>query len=539
MNRRHQVLASIIIVTISCILFLSYLLHSHLEQLSLDNTSIDKSTIDSLGTLPIPPPLPNPYKATFVESDTSEYSIEVLNASFLHNTMRNYYGDSTPSKLDVLWKLHLGTGTTKVGTSVLTWAGAGWTGQPLIVVENGKKFLIQGAYDHHLKKIDAETGKIVWQYKYDDVIKGTGTIWINHNANSLKNFCVILQGSRAGKSNYSTIIPSYRAISYFTGEELWRLNSTKTSSYSRDVDASALIIKDTAYIGLENSIFTIFNPNPDSATIRKKILQPKIHKNTDTLYLKKDKKLHGGNLVTEASPTLLGNRIYIASGSGHIWGYNLITKKIDWDYFIGSDIDGSPVVTDDSCLLITIEKQYIEGQGGVLKLNPRKAPKDAAEWFFPTQNIIYSSWLGGIIGSASVNYHYKKEGHPSIAAFTAIDGFMYVVDTRNLDTLSKSPTFNPSLLLPKPKLLFKYKTGTSISTPIIVQNKIIAATYSGIYLFEFDADMNFELKEKANIRCEATPVVDHGRIYIASRNGFLYCLGEKNTTDITPRRLLK
>jgi len=526
MDRSIKVLIGVIVITIGCIVILIYQLH--LEQLHPK----PKRNPDNISSSIIPksPSLPNPYKGSFETQNGNAYNLELLNASFLHNNMRNYYGDSAPNQLTTLWKHKLGHGTTKVGTELKIWKGAGWTGQPLLVVENGKKYLIQGAYDHHLKKIDAQTGALIWQYQYDDVIKGTGSLWLNHQADSLKNFCVILQGSRAGKSTYATSIPSYRAISLFTGEELWRLNSTLTASYSRDVDASALVLNDTAYIGLENSIFTIFDPNPAHARLKNGLLQPKIHKDTDTLYLKSDLLKHGRNLVTEASPTLLNNRIYIASGSGHIWGYNLDTDSIDWDYFVGSDIDGSPVVTQDSCLLITIEKQYIKGQGGVLKLNPKKKPTEAVEWFFPTEDKSFSTWDGGVIGSTGINYAYKQVNSPNIAVFTAIDGFMYVVNTDNINKEVSKATFDSIHFFLQPELLFKYKTGPSISTPIIVQDKIIAATYKGIYLFNFDEEMNFSLLEKAKIRCESTPVVDAGKLYIASRNGYLYCLGGRDST---------
>jgi hypothetical protein len=52
----------------------------------------------------------------------------------------------------------------------------------IIVKENGELYLIQGAYDHHLKKIKAVTGKIVWQYEFDDVIKRTASLWHNTKA---------------------------------------------------------------------------------------------------------------------------------------------------------------------------------------------------------------------------------------------------------------------------------------------------------------------------------------------------------------------
>ena len=279
--------------------------------------------------------------------------------TFLGNWQRNFYGKDAPNTLDLVWKHYLGKGETvisrKVGSKI--WAGAGWTGQPLLVNENGKLFLIQGAYDHHLKKIAAETGELIWQYEFDDVIKGTGTIWVNNNPDKPENSLVILQGSRLGVGNYldSKHIPSYRAISYFTGEELWRMDQKWTHSYSRDVDGSALILNDTAYLGLENSYFTVFDPDHRNGRMLNGMFQPKIIQERK-LYTMDDVYKHRNNIVTESSPSLLGNHIYVASGSGHVFGYNLNSRELDRDFYIGSDIDGLAIVTSDSCILVSVEK---------------------------------------------------------------------------------------------------------------------------------------------------------------------------------------
>jgi hypothetical protein len=83
----------------------------------------------------------------------------------------------------------------------------------------------------------------VWQYKFDDVVKGTGTIWENPNDTNPETRFIILQGSRLGVGNYldTKHIPSFRAISYMTGQNR-RLDKKWTDSYSRDVDGSPLII---------------------------------------------------------------------------------------------------------------------------------------------------------------------------------------------------------------------------------------------------------------------------------------------------------
>src|SRR5882757_2046250 len=111
------------------------------------------------------------------EKKMPEDSVRILVGTFLGNGKRNYYGDSIGNKLNVIWKTFLGKGTTIVTAQkgIEEWFGAGWTGQPLVVQENKQTFLIQGAFDHHLKKINAATGEVIWNYTYDDILKGTGT----------------------------------------------------------------------------------------------------------------------------------------------------------------------------------------------------------------------------------------------------------------------------------------------------------------------------------------------------------------------------
>lgn len=468
-----------------------------------------------------------------IPEDTSR--IKIILGTFLGNEKRNFYGNKAPSNLKVIWKFFLGNGVTRVGTKSYTWAGAGWTGQPLVFTEDSIPYIIQGAYDHHLRRINALTGKEIWKYKFDDVIKSTGSIWINHKATNYKEKYVLMQGSRQGcnKSFNELVIPSYRAVSLLTGCELWKLNSAKTDCYSRDVDGSSLVINDTAYIGLENGIFTIFNPDKSAAKQKDNMLQPYIY-GEHTLYNAKDKIKHGGDLVTESSPVKLGNRIYITSGSGHIYGYNMVTKQIDWDFFTGSDINGSPNVTNDSCLIVALEKQYIEGCGGALKLDPSKPPSKAVVWFYPTENKKFAEWLGGIIGSTSINDFYNQNGtYPAMAAFMGIDGFLYVVEHTALKNQTLVTGFDNITKYQTPKLLFKYYVGPSISTPIFAENKLITCGYTGIHIFQFNEKGIFNLIAKTSTNSiEATPTVYNNRIYIASRDGFLYCYGDESIPKI-------
>lgn len=457
-----------------------------------------------------------------------EIHLQLINKTFLGNDARNLAAYSAmPDSLQIHWQHYLGSGTTYVGGEKV-WSGAGWTGQPLIVEENGEAFLIQGAYDHRLKKIRLSDAQLIWEHEFSDVIKGTGTIWINHKARNFEESVIIMQGSRASGQSKNPVVDSYRGISYFTGKQLWQINSVRTASYSRDVDASSLVYKDTGYIGLENGIFMVFNPDPAYAQMLDGVLQPQIYKNTDTLFVESDRKLHGGNLVTESSPTRIKDHIFIASGSGWLWGFNTKTQSIDWSFFIGSDIDGSPIVTNDHCLLIAVEKQYIQGRGGLLKINPfADSSQNPIEWYFPTENKIFASWEGGIIGSAGTNENFiDKKAQKALAAFTAIDGNTYVVDINKISS-QKGLIFDNKTEAFLPELIFQYKTGPAITTPIFSGNRLLCLTYDGMFLFEHDENYTFKLLKKIDIRGEATPVVYKDKIYVASRDGFLYCLGTR------------
>jgi outer membrane protein assembly factor BamB len=455
--------------------------------------------------------------------------IQVINGTFLGNARRNFYGNRAPSSLNVLWKHYLGKGTTVISrrSGSRVWAGAGWTGQPLLVREGEELFLVQGAYDHHLKKINAASGELVWQYRFDDVVKGTGTLWHNPGAGDVADSWIILQGSRLGTGHFldAPHVPSYRAISYMEGEELWRLDVKLTNSYSRDVDASALVINDTAYIGLENSLFTVFDPDPGKAALKDGMLQPLIYQET-RLYHMEDVSAHRNNVVTEASPCLLDDVIYIASGSGHIWGYSLHSRSLVWDFATGSDMDGSTVVTSDGCILASIEKQYIPGRGGAIKLDPSRDPADAVVWYFPTGDKEYGSWQGGLIGSIGISDSYNEEIRQFLAAFTGIDGYLYVVDHSRIDT--SRTVIGPDAVTEyhPPVLVFKDYVGPSISTPIFTGDRLVVAGYGGIRLYGYDSRHTFTLLDEFEASFESTPVCHEGRIFIASRNGYLYCFGD-------------
>ncbi len=469
---------------------------------------------------------------------------ELLVPTFLGNSQRRFYGRGVPKSLYLIHQFLLGTGVTYVGRVRKVWSGAGWTGQPTITRDRDKTYLVIGSYDHHLRKIDFESYQEVWRYKFDDVIKGSSTIYIDETA-SEDNKIVILQGSRTGQPK-NGIAPSFRAISFRTGQELWKLNIRKTASYSQDNDSSALYLGDNVIFNAgENGIGYFLDSRTKKAQEKLGFLQPPILSEVK-LYTDKDVKRQGGNIVSEASPSRLGDRIFMAAGSGHIYGISINERKIIWDFYTGSDLDGSVVISKTNKLFCTIEKEFIPGQGGVIKLNPDQPSEKSVEWFLPTGNVRVASWLGGIIGSVALNDEYNPGGFPRLFATNAIDGYFYIgSQDKTTGQKVKGPLLKNTY--DTPVIVYKQKTAPSISTPIFTDGyKLVTAGYDGVYLFnlywetaqpddpkalENDRGEYYRLtveqagRFRAGISFEATPVVWEGKIIICGRDGWLYILG--------------
>lgn len=470
----------------------------------------------------------------------------ILIASFLGDETRRFYGRGRiPSSLNLIWKSRIGTGKTSGGKEgAWSWSGTGWTGQPALVRDGGKNYLVVGGFDHGLRKIDAATGKSLWRYAFDDVIKGSVTIFRDPSAEETSYVAVV--GSRRGYplSFQSPDIAPLRAVSFANGTELWRLPVPSTRSYSRDADSSGFFLKDRYYAAVESGNFYALDPFETSSW--KSFKRPKILAERLLLGGATASK-HLGNLVLEASPALVGDTIYIASGSGTVYGMRTSDLKITFEYEIGTDLDGTAVPTKSGLLLVAVEKQYVSGKGGVLALDPT-APKGSRErWYFPTGNRAFGDWQGGVIGSVAVNDEYVPEGkRPRLAAVNAIDGKLYVISQDETESATVRD-WNNKKSLPTPRLLFSDQIGGSISTPIFAEDGIVAAGYDGqVHLYSLDYEKTEDgdpkglrapdgttwrvnIAEKDSFKAgsfESTPIIWDGRVYIGSRDGNLYCLGE-------------
>ncbi|MGZ4200045.1 MAG: outer membrane protein assembly factor BamB family protein, partial [Thermoleophilia bacterium] len=412
-------------------------------------------------------------------------------ATFLGTASRRFYGlGPAPRHLQVIWKARIGGGWTSgkfAGDANMYWSGTGWTGMPALVRDGGKLFLLIGGYDHKLHKIDAATGKILWAYDFGDVIKSSPSVIANPHPTSADDKYLVLAGSRRGfgLAMGDPRIASYRAVSFGSGKEQWRLPVPRTRNYTQDCDGSGFYLDGLDYIGVEPGWFYGLDPfhtQPWTAgghTYRKPVAAHSTLLLGSAADAARDPVKHaeGANLAIEASPALLGDTIYIASGDGHVYSLRRSDLTVVFDYRVGSDMDGTTVPTRAGKLLVSVEKQYIKGHGGVLLLDPTKPAAHSPVWFFPTGNRQVAEWSGGVIGSVAVNDEYGGASkYPPLAAFNAIDGNLYVISQ---DTLAPGRVRGPNLErgLRTPVTIFKNWVNAAISTPIIVDDTIVSAAY--------------------------------------------------------------
>jgi|GEM_PF-417539 len=404
-------------------------------------------------------------------------------STYLGDNQRNYYGNYAPNHLRVKWKTPLGSGKTKIGRKTVSWRGAGWTGQPLVIDENGETYLIQGTLSHHVKKIRARDGKLIWSTSVGDVIKGTPT-FTDVGGKDPESRYVLIVGSRKGLNAdfMSGKAYSLHGVSYLTGKILWQHNSRRTESNTRDVDASAIVLsKSKAAIPLENGYFTVFSPDPRKARMRDGVLSPKVHKQY-LLYRVSDMKAYGRDLACESSPTYYRGKAWTAAGVGRVYGCGVGSfGGAGWSLDVGGDLNGSMPLTNDGHLLLGIEKQAMPGQGGVMKFKPG----GKVAWYAPVPNQKFFEWKGGLVGSPAVNHRYRSSVSPDLACFVGVDAHLTLINHKKLQPGVMVPGPRKKKNYPTPLVLDRVKLPTgSISTPLFLGDKIIVGYDNGLDLYQ-------------------------------------------------------
>ena len=175
--------------------------------------------------------------------------------TFRGNPSRTYHGAGpVPAHPSVLWRYPDSgmCGLSSEYGETRTWCGTGWVGQPAVFERDGRTWVVFGAYDYQFHFLDAATGKpILPPFPTGDIAKGTVTV-------DPDGFPLVYGGSRDNKLRVL-------AIDRPEAVELWALDSMDEALQPRlwnsDWDAAPLIVGDYLVTGGENSRFHVVRLN--------------------------------------------------------------------------------------------------------------------------------------------------------------------------------------------------------------------------------------------------------------------------------------
>jgi outer membrane protein assembly factor BamB len=391
---------------------------------------------------------------------------------------------------------------SSIGSTATTWCGTGWTGQPVIHERaDGVTEVIFGAYDRHVHFVDANTGLPTRQpYATGDIIKGSVSL-------DPDGYPLLYFGSR---DNRFRIL----ALDRESPELLWDLDASAVPGrWNNDWDANPVIIDDVLFEGGENSWFFIIKLNrgydPDGRVTVNPERLVEIPGYTDDLLSRV-----GNNVSIENSPAVFEDRVYFANSGGRVVGLELGAiaggeAPIVFDYWVGDDVDATITIDEEGMLYVAAELERFTDRskelGQLIKLNPYepdpfvwgvavppRGPGDGGIWATPA--------LGdGVVYAAT---------HP---------GELLAVDTASGE------------------VLWRDEIGFHAwSSPVIVDDTLVISvnceTGGGFRAYSID-DPTSPIKlwqyDHQSGCIESTPIVWKGSIYVGSRDGGFYALGDE------------
>jgi outer membrane protein assembly factor BamB len=422
--------------------------------------------------------------------------------TFRGGPTRSYYGEGpVPERPEVLWSYPGQSGgmcaESSVGSETKVWCGTGWTGQPSVFERDGRTWVVFGAYDRSIHFVDFETGQdILPPFPTGDIIKGSVSI-------DGEGLPLVYSGSR---DNRLHVI----AIDRPQPTELWTLDAQAVSPtmWNDDWDGSPLVLGDYLYEGGENSQFHIVKLNRTTGDDGLVQVAPELVFNTPGW---DDELINALNtrqqdVSIENSVAYHDGVIYFANSGGLVQGWDVSGIGDGREpnrvlrYWTGDDVDASVVVDDQGFLYVGVENERGNSRaaevGQLLKLDPRQ-PDNPLVWSVKDP--------GGFWTTPAL--------HKDVVIAAADGGTVYGVDR---ETGAVRWQFD----LPPP----------TWQSAVIVDDVLIQGDCSGV-LHGYDvSDTSVAPQELWKITLEgcieSTPAVWNGRIFVGTRAGRFYAMGD-------------
>ena len=422
--------------------------------------------------------------------------------TFRGNPTRTYYGQGPmPSAPSALWQ-YPGSAMCSVSEDrgeVSNWCGTGWTGEPAVFERDGRTWLVFGAYDRAVHFVEAATGQdILPPFPTGDLIKGSVTIDPN-------GFPLVYVGSRDG---------FYRVLAFDRDQpiELWRLSARDVSptKWNDDWDGSGLVLGDYLFTGGENSQMHVVKLNRGTGADGKVTVSPTLVWNApgwdEELLADAD-----DEVSIENSVAISGDTLYFANSAGLVQGWDISGLRTGsgnpqrvFRFWTGEDTDASVVVDEQGMLYVGSEwekkRPRAADVGQMMKLDPRRADNPLV-WSQRDDG----AGTSGVWGTPGI--------YGDLVIFTTYSGRAVGIDrTTGAVRWEKR--------LPAPLM----------GSPSVVDGIWLQGDCDGV-LHAYDVRNTAldppELWQVPLGSCiESTPAVWNGRVYLGTRGGFVYAIGD-------------
>lgn len=435
--------------------------------------------------------------------------------TFRGNPTRSYHGRGpVPSTPGVRWD-YPDSGPmcseSTVGDETKTWCGTGWTGQPAVFERDGRQWVVFGAYDASVHFIDGTDGTdILAPFQTGDIIKGSVTV-------DPDGFPLVYTGSR---DNYFRILA-------IDGEgnarELWRLaaNDVSPTLWNNDWDGSALVLADHLILGGENSQLHVVKLNRAHGPDGLVTVDPQLVFHTPGWDQKVIDDLAGNRareMSIESSVAVWSNTVYFANSGGLVSGWDLEPLFAGgqpvqtFRFWTGDDTDASVVIDEEGYLYVAVEFERDNARGRdvgqLLKLDPG-APDNPVVWSYRDQGTV----PGGFWATPAVL---------DTVVINATDaGEILALDRATGEKLW-------SFALP----------GPTWQSPVVVDDTLIQGDCEGT-LHGYDlSDPRSPPTERWSVALggciESTPAVWKGRVFVGTRAGRFFSIGDDSGSAETP-----
>lgn len=428
--------------------------------------------------------------------------------TFRGNPTRSWLGAGpVPSAPQVLWRYPAEGSMCSLSSQygeTTQWCGIGYTGQVSTWARpDGSTWLLFGGFDDRYHAVDARTGTdAVAPLEVGDLPKGSGTL-------DPDGYPLYYAGARDGKLRVI-------ALDRPALETLWSYDAkaVKPTIWNDDWDAAPLVLDDFLFAGGENSRMQIFRLDRAYAADGRVTVAPRLLWSFPGWDEQLLADVGDRNVSIETSPSISGNTLWFANSGGLVQGWDIsgveqgVTPTRVFRLWSGDDTDTSIVVDAEGFLYFGSQNQRGTARaretGQLVKVDPSK-PDDPVVWGYTDDSGAAFQGSAGVWATPIV--------YDDVVIALTGAGRLFAVDRATGAELWRARVGAPA-----------------ISSPLYVDGVLVVGDCTGT-LQAFDLpDPRQAPTPKWSVELgacvEATPTLWDGRIYVGTRGGALYALGD-------------